>query len=120
MPLYEYECDACGKRFEVICKFSDPALEVCTACGKGPIRRLQSSPAIKFKGSGWYITDYAQKDKSEGRSDKTGKDGGGAEKSDAAAKGDSAGKTEGSPKSDPSTPSTPSSTASTPSTAKDS
>jgi len=58
MPLYEYECEACGKRFEKIMKFSDPPLEVCTQCGKGPIRKLLSSPAIQFKGSGFYITDY--------------------------------------------------------------
>ena len=65
MPLYEYECDACGTRFEVIQKFSDPAVEACRACGKGPVRRLLSSPAIQFKGTGWYITDYAQKAKSD-------------------------------------------------------
>ena len=63
MPLYEYECDACGQRFELIQKFSDPAPDVCTLCGKGPVRRLFSSPAIQFKGSGFYITDYAQKGK---------------------------------------------------------
>src|SRR5262245_44096488 len=63
VPLYEYECDACGCRFEVIQKFSDPAVEVCKECGKGPVRRLLSSPAIQFKGTGWYITDYAQKGK---------------------------------------------------------
>ena len=61
MPLYEYECDACGRRFEVIQKFSDAPLEVCKECGKGPIHKLISSPAIQFKGSGWYITDYAKK-----------------------------------------------------------
>jgi len=61
MPLYEYQCDACGERFEAIRKFSDPPLEVCEKCGKGPIRRLVSSPAFQFKGSGWYITDYAKK-----------------------------------------------------------
>jgi putative FmdB family regulatory protein len=66
MPLYEYECEACGKRFEVIRKFSDPPLEICTQCGKGPVRRLLSSPAIQFKGTGWYITDYSQKGKSDG------------------------------------------------------
>ena len=64
MPLYEYECEACGERFEVIQKFSDPSPETCRKCGKGPVRRLMSSPAIQFKGSGWYITDYAQKGKS--------------------------------------------------------
>jgi putative FmdB family regulatory protein len=65
MPLYEYECDACGKRFEVIQKFSDAPVEACGECGKGPVHRLLSSPAIQFKGSGWYITDYAQKGKSD-------------------------------------------------------
>ena len=64
MPLYEYRCDACQQRFEVIRKFSDPELDVCTLCGKGPVQRLVSSPAIQFKGSGWYITDYSQKGKS--------------------------------------------------------
>jgi putative FmdB family regulatory protein len=63
MPLYEYECDACGQRFEVIRKFSESELDACTLCGKGPVRRLQSSPAIQFKGSGWYITDYSSKGK---------------------------------------------------------
>jgi len=50
----------------VIRKFSDPPLDVCTRCGKGPVRRLVSSPAIQFKGTGWYITDYAQKGKTGG------------------------------------------------------
>jgi len=61
MPLYEYQCDACGARFELIRKFSDPPLEVCPTCGKGPVQKLISSPAFQFKGSGWYITDYARK-----------------------------------------------------------
>jgi len=61
MPLYEYQCDACGKRFEKIQKFSDEPLEICALCGKGPVHKLLSSPAIQFKGSGWYITDYAKK-----------------------------------------------------------
>jgi putative FmdB family regulatory protein len=65
MPLYEYECDACGRRFELIQKFSDAHAETCTACGSGPVRRLLSSPAIQFKGTGWYITDYAKKGKTE-------------------------------------------------------
>jgi len=68
MPLYEYRCTACEKRFEVIRKFSDPALEVCKLCGQGPVERLQSSPAIQFKGTGWYITDYAQKGKGDSSS----------------------------------------------------
>ena len=61
MPLYEYECEAeNGRRFEVIQKFSDEILTVCPTCG-GPVRKLISSPAIQFKGSGFYITDYAKK-----------------------------------------------------------
>jgi len=60
MPLYEYECDNCGHRFEVIQKFSDDPLTACPKC-QGPVRKLLSSPAIQFKGSGWYITDYAKK-----------------------------------------------------------
>jgi putative FmdB family regulatory protein len=59
MPLYEYECEACGHRFEVIQKFSDSPIGSCPKCG-GPVHKLLSSPAIQFKGSGWYITDYAR------------------------------------------------------------
>ncbi|HST01175.1 MAG TPA: zinc ribbon domain-containing protein [Usitatibacter sp.] len=65
MPLYEFECEACKKRFERIQKFSDANPEVCPTCGKGPVRRMLSSPAIQFKGSGFYITDYAKKSSSE-------------------------------------------------------
>src|SRR6266849_5722479 len=61
MPLYEYECDVCGHRFEVIQKFADAPIETCPSCG-GPVRKLQSAPAFQFKGSGWYVTDYARKD----------------------------------------------------------
>jgi putative FmdB family regulatory protein len=65
MPLYEYECDANGHRFEVIQKFSDPLVEKCPTCGS-PVHKLIASPAIQFKGSGWYITDYARKGSTEG------------------------------------------------------
>jgi putative FmdB family regulatory protein len=61
MPLYEYQCEACGHRFETIQKFSDPPLDRCPKCG-GAVHKLQSAPAFQFKGSGWYITDYARKD----------------------------------------------------------
>lgn len=64
MPLYEYQCDACTHRFEVIQKFSDPPIDVCPKCG-GVVKKLLSSPAIQFKGSGWYITDYARSGKTE-------------------------------------------------------
>ena len=63
MPLYEYECQACGHRFESIRKFSDPPIDTCPRCGQ-PVRKLQASPAIQFKGSGWYVTDYARKESS--------------------------------------------------------
>lgn len=64
MPLYEYQCDACEERFERIQKFSDPPVDVCPSCG-GTVKKLLSSPAIQFKGSGWYITDYAKKPASD-------------------------------------------------------
>ncbi len=59
--MYEYECAACGHRFERIQKFSDPPVEECPSCGERKVQKLVSSPAIQFKGSGWYITDYAKK-----------------------------------------------------------
>jgi putative FmdB family regulatory protein len=59
LPLYEYECPKDGV-FERIQKFSDPPLAACPSCG-GPIEKLASAPAIQFKGTGWYVTDYARK-----------------------------------------------------------
>ena len=59
MPLYEYKCDQCGDVFEIIQKFSDEPLKVHEKCG-GPVHRVVSAPALQFKGSGWYITDYAK------------------------------------------------------------
>jgi putative FmdB family regulatory protein len=102
MPLYEYQCEACGHRFETIQKFSDSPLETCPKCG-GHVQKLQSAPAFQFKGTGWYITDYAKKDQggakagSPGSSEKANQSDGGsaskdagsgvsAEKSDTAAK----------------------------------
>ncbi len=60
MPIYEYECTQCGCRTEVVQKVGDPPLRTCTKCG-GALKKLISSAAIQFKGSGWYITDYAKK-----------------------------------------------------------
>lgn len=60
MPLFEYQCETCRHRFEKIQKFSDPLADTCPSCG-GKAMRLPSSPAIQFKGSGFYITDYAKK-----------------------------------------------------------
>ncbi len=59
MPLYEYRCQNCGESFEVMQKFSDEPLSVHEKCG-GKVERLLSAPALQFKGSGWYITDYAR------------------------------------------------------------
>ena len=71
MPIYEYECTKCGHRFEKIQKFSDRTVKKCPECG-GKVRRLLSAPAIQFKGTGWYITDYARKG-SPGSEEKSGK-----------------------------------------------
>ena len=60
MPLYEYKCDACGAVFEVIQKFSDSPVTVHEACG-GAVQRVITAPAFQFKGTGWYVTDYARK-----------------------------------------------------------
>jgi putative FmdB family regulatory protein len=60
VPIYEYECTKCGHRFEVVQKIGDTSLPKCEKC-KGKVERLISSPAIQFKGTGWYVTDYARK-----------------------------------------------------------
>jgi putative FmdB family regulatory protein len=72
LPLYEYECRKDG-RFEVIQKFSDRPLKKCPTCG-GPVEKVLSAPAIQFKGSGWYVTDYARKSNGDGdkKGDKSG------------------------------------------------
>jgi len=108
MPLYEYECDACRSRFEVIQKFSETT-EQCRKCGKGPVRRLMSSPAIQFKGSGFYITDYAQKGKSG--SESSGESGSSGKKEEAA-KSDTPAKSDSSASSSTSTTTPSSSTTS--------
>ena len=59
MPLYEYQCKKCHHRFERIQKFSDPHVKKCPECG-GPVEQVISAPAVQFKGSGWYVTDYAK------------------------------------------------------------
>jgi putative FmdB family regulatory protein len=92
MPLYEYQCESCQDRFEKIQKsYSDPPLETCPKCGKGPVRKLISSPAIQFKGTGWYITDYAKKSSSDGQ---TGGSTGASDKSEKSEKSDKSEKAE--------------------------
>jgi putative FmdB family regulatory protein len=96
MPLYEYECDACHHRFEIIQKWSDPPKETCPSCG-GPVHKMQSAPAFQFKGTGWYVTDYGRKDqagsaKSGGESSSDAKPS--AESSDKSGKTDKTDKTD--------------------------
>ena len=69
MPLYEYRCERCNQRVEVIQKFSDRPLETCQHCG-GKLERLLSASSIQFKGTGWYVTDYAHKNGVNGSSRK--------------------------------------------------
>lgn len=91
MPLYEYQCKKCHSLTERIQKFSDPPLTICPHCG-GELEQLLSAPAVQFKGSGWYVTDYAK-----GSSKGKGKDGNGsvsASSSEGASKGSGSGTTE--------------------------
>jgi putative FmdB family regulatory protein len=84
MPLYEYKCRQCGEIFEVLQKFSDPKLKVHAACG-GVVERLLSSPAFQFKGTGWYVTDYARHGSDHGKNGGSSKsENGGSSKSDSA------------------------------------
>jgi putative FmdB family regulatory protein len=59
MPIYEYQCQDCGQRTEALQRMSDPPLTTCPHCN-GPLKKLISAPAFQFKGSGWYVTDYAK------------------------------------------------------------
>ena len=105
MPLYEYRCESCEHQFEVIQKFSDPHVSVCPTCGGGPVVKLISSPAFTFKGTGFYITDYARKDQGKSEQEKSGGSSGSAsEKADKAAESKAA-------ESKPASSDTPSTTA---------
>ena len=121
MPLYEYECDACGHRFEKIQKFSDPLEDTCPKCA-GHVHKLMSSPAIQFKGSGFYITDYPKGDQGSAPKSDGGKKAA-SEKADASpAKSESSTTSSGDSSSASSSSTAPASTpaaapASTPSTA---
>jgi putative FmdB family regulatory protein len=73
MPLYEYRCKKCGHLFERIRKFSDKPIKKCPECG-GVVEQTISAPAVQFKGSGWYVTDYAKKSHVPASSDGGSKD----------------------------------------------
>lgn len=98
MPIYEYECSACGHRFELIQKVGDRQVRTCPECKARKVKRLIHAPAIQFKGEGWYVTDYSdqrRKDKkaAEGRSE-------GGDSADKADKADKAGRSDKSDKAD--------------------
>src|SRR6185295_18590040 len=98
MPLYEYECGACGHRFEIIQKFSDQPITECPKC-RGALRKLQSAPAFQLKGTGWYATDYPKSGQAPAEKDSSGSsDSSSGEQ--AAAKGDKSDKTDKSAKPD--------------------
>ena len=78
MPIYEYQCEACSHTFEAIQKMTDAPVATCVLCG-GPVRRLLSAPGLVFKGTGWYVTDYAKKGSGDGK-EKDGKPSGAGEK----------------------------------------
>ncbi len=91
MPIYEYLCHSCGKKFEVLQKFSDEPLAVHPECG-GKVDKLISTSALQFKGSGWYVNDYAKgatskpgETKAETKSDSGKSDGGGESKAESKA-----------------------------------
>ena len=73
MPLYEYQCKKCGHRFEKIQKFSDKPIKKCPECG-GAVEQTISAPAVQFKGSGWYVTDYVPSDSGSKDSKETKKE----------------------------------------------
>jgi putative FmdB family regulatory protein len=89
VPLYEFQCPKCGHRFERIQKFSDPDPKKCPECGAGKLERLLHAPAVQFKGSGWYVTDYGRNSSASSKSSEKSGESAGA-KSDEKPKSDSA------------------------------
>jgi putative FmdB family regulatory protein len=73
MPLYEYKCKKCGHQFEKIQKYSDRMVKKCPDCG-GRVEQTITAPAVQFKGTGWYVTDYAKKSSGLSSSDGGSKD----------------------------------------------
>ncbi|HLW84973.1 MAG TPA: zinc ribbon domain-containing protein [Candidatus Sulfotelmatobacter sp.] len=115
MPLYEYKCKKCGHQFEKIQKYSDRMVRKCPDCG-GVVEQMISAPAVQFKGTGWYVTDYAKKSSSPGSS---GGDSASKDKKDDKSKSDGGSK-ESSSKESPSKESSTKETSSKESSAKES
>jgi len=88
VPIYEYLCQKCGHKFEKIQKFSDRLIKKCPECG-GPVEQTITAPAVQFKGTGWYVTDYANKDGRDKSSSGSKESGSSPEKADSKEKGDS-------------------------------
>ena len=97
MPLYEYQCKKCHHRFEKIQKFSDPLVKKCPDCG-GAVEQVLSAPAVQFKGSGWYVTDYAKSSPSSGSNGDSGAKKEDKKESKSTAKSESSSKSESSTK----------------------
>lgn len=76
MPIYEYQCGACGHHLEALQKFSDAPLVDCPECGKSALQKQVSASAFHLKGSGWYATDFRDKGKKPPTSESGGGDGG--------------------------------------------
>lgn len=87
MPLYEYECTACHHRFERIEPVNSPDSQTCPRCG-GTAERLLAPPALQFKGTGWYVTDYARKSDRPSESAKGSEESGAKKEKDAESKAD--------------------------------
>ncbi len=104
MPIYEYECTSCGKKFEIQQKMTDPSIQSCDQLGCAeakPVSKIISAPAIMFKGTGWYVTDYSDKlkdpeTKSENKGEKTEVSGSSTQSTDGKGNSDSKSSTESS------------------------
>lgn len=105
MPIYEYECESCHERIEVMQKVNDPPLKKCERCG-GKLNKVISAPGIQFKGSGWYVTDYSSKLKSKEEkkpeAEKKKEPAAAAAKTEGGSKSDSPSKSDSSAKKEPS------------------
>ena len=97
MPLYEYLCKKCGHRFEKIQKFSERMVKKCPDCG-GPVEQVISAPAVQFKCSGWYVTDYAKKSSTASSSSNSNGDSASKSDSKSESKSDGSSKSESSSK----------------------